>query len=89
MGLLTLLEAGGIDVFKGAALLSPPRTSESEGLALEEAVVGISAVRVIEAPGGALGYVCSLLLGGRKSTGSRPCFPNLSFITGLYHPLLT
>lgn len=43
LGALAGITGGG-----GNALLG----SESEGLALEEAVVGISAVRVIEAPGG-------------------------------------
>ena len=31
MGRLTLLEAGGMDVFKGAAFKPPPRRSEEEG----------------------------------------------------------
>lgn len=32
MGLLTLLEAGGMDFFKGAAFKPPPRRSEEEGV---------------------------------------------------------
>lgn len=34
MGRLTLLEAGGMDVFKGAAFKPPPRRSEEEGAVL-------------------------------------------------------